>query len=105
MFGGKFYFKPFIYVSIKMVYFYGIHKSNLPLFFCIKYSNSVLVYFKYSYFKKLIFKTQLFVIIIFGSGMIFYIISFLKQNFFFQYVHHLRHSSNFALFQGVCMDD
>lgn len=33
--GGKFYFKPFIYVSIKIVYFYGIHKV-VCLFFASK---------------------------------------------------------------------
>lgn len=35
----------------------------------------------------------------------FYDILLLKQNFFSQYIHHLRSASKFALFQGVCMDD
>lgn len=94
--GGKFYFKPFIYVPIKIVYFYGIHKSSLPLF-CIQDSKSGLVYFKQT-------QVSCFITIIFGAGM-FYDILLLKQNFFSQYIYHLRHASKFALFQGVCMDD
>lgn len=63
MFGEKLYFKRFIYVSIKIVYFYGIHKSSLPFFFllpgqqfcpCLFSKNSV----------------SFLITIIFGAGMI-----------------------------------
>lgn len=97
MFGEKLYFKRFIYVSIKIVYFYGIHKSSLPFFFFASWTAILSLFI----FKEL---SELFNYYYFWCRDDFIDILLLNQNLFFHYVYNVRvvHTTGF---QRVCMDD